>query len=222
MHPPSHSAAAESPRLRHDLALGHRLVAGADEAGRGCLAGPIVAAAVCLDLHALGAEGLEEIAALDDSKRLTPRRRAHLAGVVMRRARQVVVVSATSRSIDAHGLHATNIRIMRRALERLDPAPGIALVDGFRLGDDAPPHQRLVKGDATSAAVAAASVIAKEARDRLMKGPAAAAYPDYGFEGHVGYITAAHTAAVRAAGPSPIHRMSFRSSAYGEDMTLFD
>lgn len=216
------SATAASPRLQHDLALGHRLVAGADEAGRGCLAGPIVAAAVCLDLEALGSDGLDEIAALDDSKRLSPRRRAHLAGVVMRRAQQVVVVSATCRSIDADGLHATNIRIMRRALEALDPAPGIALVDGFHLGDDAPPHRRLVKGDATSAAVAAASVIAKEARDRLMRGPAAAAYPAYGFDGHVGYITAAHTAAVRAQGPSPIHRLSFRSSAYGEDMTLFD
>lgn len=211
-----------SPLLAHDMALGHPLVAGADEAGRGCLAGPIVAAAVCLDLLAIDGEGMAELAGLDDSKRLTRRRRAALVGVVMRRARQVVVVSASARSIDADGLHATNIRIMREALAALRPQPGVALVDGFHLGGDAPPHRKVIKGDATSAAIAAASVIAKEARDRLMRGPAAALYPGYGFEGHVGYITAAHTEAVRRLGPCPIHRRSFRSSAYGDDLTLFD
>ena len=207
--------------LDHDLALGHRLVAGADEAGRGCLAGPIVCAAVCFDVTGLDDEGRSEVAALEDSKRLTSRRRAVLADVVMRRARQVVVVSANARSIDAHGLHATNLRIMREALAALDPPPGIILVDGFHLGEAAPPHRRLVRGDATSAAVAAASVIAKEARDRLMRGPAAAAYPGYGFDRHVGYITAAHVAAVRTMGPTPLHRRSFRSRAYDDDMTLF-
>jgi len=212
----------ESPRLAHDLGLGHRVLAGADEAGRGCLAGPIVAAAVCFDLASLDDDGLRDIAALDDSKRLTARRRAHLAGVVMRRARQVVVVSASARAIDADGLHATNIRIMREAISAIAPAPDVALVDGFHLGDDAPPHRRVVKGDATSAAIAAASVIAKEARDRLMRGPAAMAYPEYGFDRHVGYITAAHTEAVRRLGPCPLHRRSFRSSAYGDDLTLFE
>ncbi|MGA0069469.1 MAG: ribonuclease HII [Miltoncostaeaceae bacterium] len=211
-----------SPLLAHDMSLGHPLVAGADEAGRGCLAGPIVAAAVCLDLLAIDGEGLAELAGLNDSKRLTPRRRAALVGVVMRRARQVVVISASARSIDADGLHATNIRIMREALAALSPEPGVALVDGFHLGDDAPAHRKVIKGDATSAAIAAASVIAKEARDRLMRGPAAALYPGYGFEGHVGYITAAHTDAVRQLGPCPLHRRSFRSSAYGDDLTLFD
>lgn len=211
-----------SPLLAHDMALGHPLVAGADEAGRGCLAGPIVAAAVCLDLLAIDGEGMAELAGLDDSKRLTPRRRAALVGVVMRRARQVVVISASARSIDADGLHATNIRIMREALAALRPQPGVALVDGFHLGDDAPPHRKVIKGDATSAAIAAASVIAKEARDRLMRGPAATLYPGYGFEGHVGYITAAHSDAVRQLGPCPLHRRSFRSSAYGDDLTLFE
>ena len=103
----------------------------------------------------------------------------------------------------------------------ISPAPGIALVDGFALGPDAPPHRRVVKGDATRAAIAAASVVAKEARDRLMRGPAAAAHPGYGFERHVGYITTAHTDAVRSLGPSPLHRLSFRSSAYGDPLTLF-
>jgi ribonuclease HII len=208
--------------LDHDMGLGHRLVAGADEAGRGCLAGPIVAAAVCLDVHGLSSAARAVLDGLDDSKRLSPRRRAALVGEVMRHAVQVVVVSASARSIDAHGLHATNISVMRRALAALDPAPGIALVDGFALGPDAPPHRRVVKGDATSAAIAAASVVAKQARDRLMQGPAAAAYPSYGFDRHVGYITAAHTAAVRLHGPCPIHRLSFRSSAYGDPLTLFE
>jgi len=208
--------------LDHDRALGHRLVAGADEAGRGCLAGPIVAAAVCLDVPGLGEVARAALEGLDDSKRLSPRRRAVLAGAVLRHARQVVVVSASARAIDARGLHATNLWVMRRALEGLDPPPDIALVDGFALGPDAPPHRTLVKGDATSAAIAAASVVAKEARDRLMRGPAALEYPVYGFDRHVGYITAAHTAAVRRHGPSPLHRMSFRSSAYGDPLTLFE
>jgi ribonuclease HII len=208
--------------LAHDLALGERFVAGADEAGRGCLAGPIVAAAVCLDLQRLGDDAVGDLARLDDSKRLTARRRAVLAGAVMRHAAQVVVVTAQARTIDADGLHATNVRIMRDALARLDPAPGIALVDGFDLGPGALAHRRVVKGDATSAAIAAASVIAKEARDRLMRGPAASAYPGYGFEGHVGYITAAHTHAVLNLGPSPLHRRSFRARAYGGDLTLFE
>ncbi len=213
---------AMSSLIAYDMSLGDPVVAGADEAGRGCLAGPIVAAAVCFDLRTLGAEGARALAPLDDSKRLTPRRRAALVGVVVRHARSVVVVSASARAIDADGLHATNIRIVREALAAISPAPGVALVDGFDLGPDAPPHRRLVKGDATSASVAAASVIAKEARDRLMRGPAAAAYPGYGFDQHVGYITAAHTEAVQRLGPCPLHRRSFRSRAYGDDLTLFE
>lgn len=208
--------------LDHDLAQGVRRIAGADEAGRGCLAGPLVAAAVCLDLVALSRSGHQALAALDDSKRLTPRRRAALVGVVMEHAEQVVVISCAPRTIDAEGLHRTNIAAMTRALRGITPAADLALVDGFSLGPDAPPHRKVIKGDATSAAIAAASVIAKESRDRLMRGPAAALYPEYGFDGHVGYITAAHTEAVRRLGPCPLHRRSFRSSAYGDDLTLFE
>ncbi|MSO44998.1 MAG: ribonuclease HII [Thermoleophilia bacterium] len=211
-----------SALLRHDSTLGVRRVAGVDEAGRGCLAGPIVAAAVCLDFAQLTPAALADLATLDDSKRLSRTVRAGLVGMVLRHAYQVVVVSASARSIDADGLHRTNLRIMCDCLAALDPVPDIAFVDGFSLGPDAPPHHPVVKGDATSAAIAAASVIAKETRDRLMRGPMATAYPGYGFEGHVGYITAAHTAAVRRLGPSPIHRRSFRSSAYGDGLTLFE
>ncbi len=207
--------------LAHDVGLGARWVAGADEAGRGCLAGPIVGAAVCLDLHGLRAEERDSLAGLRDSKALTARRRAILFAAVMRHAAQVAVVAASSRAIDRDGLHATNIRVLRDALAALDPVPDVCLVDGFRLSEDAPPHRAVVKGDATSAAIAAASIVAKETRDRLMRGPAAGAYPGYGFERHVGYITAVHSQAVRDLGPSAIHRLSFRSSAYGDHPTLF-
>jgi len=207
--------------LAHDIGLGARWVAGADEAGRGCLAGPIVGAAVCLDLVGLRAEGRDALAGLRDSKALTARRRAALFTVVVRHAAQVTVIAASSRAIDRDGLHATNIRVLRDALAALDPLPEVCLVDGFRLGEDAPPHRAVVKGDATSAAIAAASIVAKETRDRLMRGPVAGAYPGYGFERHVGYITAVHSQAVRDLGPSAIHRLSFRSSAYGDHPTLF-
>jgi len=207
--------------LAHDIGLGARRVAGADEAGRGCLAGPIVGAAVCLDLGGLRAEGRDALSGLRDSKALTARRRGLLHAAVMRHASQVAVVVASSQSIDRDGLHVTNIRVLRDALAALDPTPDVCLVDGFRLGGDAPAHQAVVKGDATSAAIAAASIVAKETRDRLMRGPVAGAYPGYGFERHVGYITAVHSRAVREMGPTGIHRLSFRSSAYGDHPTLF-
>lgn len=174
-----------------------------------------MAAAVCLDVRTLGAAARHDLARLDDSKRLSPRVRADLAGVVMRHAEQVVVVSACVPSIDRDGLHRTNVRLMADALRALDPAPDICLVDGFDLGPSAPAHQRMIRGDATSAAIAAASVVAKETRDRLMRGPAARAHPGYGFERHVGYITTVHRDAVRSLGPTALHRRSFRSSAYG-------
>jgi len=216
---------ARAPRpslLDHDFALGVPRVAGADEAGRGCLAGPLVAAAVCLDLRSMSSSARDALSGLDDSKRLTPRRRAALVGAVWAHAEQVVVISATPRTIDAEGLHRTNINAMIRALRGITPVADLALVDGFDLGTGAPPHRKVIKGDATSAAIAAASVIAKEARDRLMRGPAAARYPAYGFDGHVGYITASHKDAVRAYGPSPLHRLSFNSDAYGDRLTLFE
>ena len=211
-----------SPLLDHDLQLGVDRLVGADEAGRGCLAGPLVAAAVCLNLGSMSRAAMEALSGLNDSKRLSPRRRAALVGAVMMYAEQVVIISAPSRTIDAHGLHRTNISAMARAVRGIAPAPDLALVDGFDLGPDAPPHRRLVKGDATSAAIAAASVIAKETRDRLMRGPAASRYPQYGFDGHVGYITTAHKDAVRAHGPSPLHRLSFRTDAYGDEPSLLE
>jgi ribonuclease HII len=198
----------------HDRALGARRVAGADEAGRGCLAGPLVVAAVCLDLDGLSHRGRRSLGDLDDSKRLTPDVRARVADAILHHAEQVVVLVASPATIDRDGLHRTNLRLLARALAALQPCPSVCLVDGFRLGTSAPEHRAVIGGDRRSACIAAASVIAKTARDRLMAGPVAAAYPGFGFDQHVGYATPEHHAALRAEGLSPLHRRSFQSMAY--------
>lgn len=197
-----------------DRALGASRVAGADEAGRGCLAGPLVVASVCIDLGRLSRSQRLLLTDLDDSKRLAPPVRQRLAAAIARVADQVVVLSASSATIDRDGLHVTNLRLLRRSLELLDPVPDLCLVDGFSLGAAAVAHRAVVGGDRRSACIAAASVVAKAARDRLMTGPAAAAHPGYGFEQHVGYATTAHRAAIREAGPSRLHRRSFASPAF--------
>lgn len=200
----------------HDRALGVPRVAGVDEAGRGCLAGPLVVAAVCLDLGALRPSARRALGDLDDSKRLAPEVRERVAAAVMRHAEQVVVLMASPATIDRDGLHRTNLRLMREALARLAPCPGVCLVDGFRLGPSAPEHRAVVGGDGRSASIAAASVIAKTARDRLMAGPAAEAFPRFRFAEHVGYATPAHHEVLRREGLSPLHRRSFNSAAYPE------
>ena len=208
---------ARRPAVRlfaHDRSLGERRVAGTDEAGRGCLAGPLVVAAVCLDLEALTPRGRRSLGDLDDSKRLAPDVRERLAAAILRHAEQVAVLVASPATIDRDGLHRTNLRLLGEALAAIQPCPGICLVDGFRLGPAAPPHRAVVGGDGRSAAIAAASVIAKTTRDRLMAGPVAAAYPGFGFDQHVGYATPEHHAALRSAGLSPVHRRSFQSVAY--------
>jgi ribonuclease HII len=173
-----------------------------------------VVAAVCIDLEGLGVRGRRALGDLDDSKRLTPAVRERLAEAIMRHAEQVVVLLASHATVDRDGLHKTNLRLLARALAAVQPCPAICLVDGFRLGPAAPPHRAVVGGDHRSASIAAASVIAKTARDRLMAGPMADAYPAFGFERHVGYATPDHHAALRIRGLSPIHRRSFNSAAY--------
>jgi ribonuclease HII len=200
----------------HDRALGARRVAGVDEAGRGCLAGPLVVAAVCLDLGALTASGRRALGDLDDSKRLRPDVRARMADAVMRHAEQVVVLCASPATIDRDGLHRTNLRLLAGALAAITPCAEVSLVDGFRLGDAAPEHRQVIGGDHLSASIAAASVIAKTARDRLMAGPVARAYPAFGFSSHVGYATPDHRDALQLEGLTPLHRRSFQSAAYPE------
>lgn len=188
-------------------------VAGADEAGRGCLAGPLVAAAVCLDYAALGERDFEALDRLEDSKRLAPARREALYVEIMGRARQVVVVCCSAGTIDRVGLHRCNLGTLAAAVERLEPAPATVLIDGFALPSCRRPHQAVVGGDHRSAAIAAASIVAKVTRDRVMH-TLHRAYPQYGFDRHVGYATAGHQAAIVAHGVCELHRLSFNSVAY--------
>jgi ribonuclease HII len=209
-------AGGVSEKFAFDLAAAGRdvaAVAGADEAGRGCLAGPIAAAAVCLDYAALGEAGREALSGLDDSKRLTRERREALYEQIFRFSRQVVVVLFSPATIDRDGLHRCNLKGLARCLERLDPEPDVALVDGFRLPGCTRAHQAVVGGDRLSAAVAAASIVAKVTRDRVMRG-LHASYPQYGFDSHVGYATAVHQAAICEHGVCVLHRLSFQSVAY--------
>ncbi|MGK2931784.1 MAG: ribonuclease HII [Solirubrobacterales bacterium] len=200
----------------HDRELGANTVAGADEAGRGCLAGPIVAAGVILDRRCIEGFGDGLLQDLNDSKKMTAASRERLYPVIMRCATRVCVVMRSSRYIDANGLHVSNIEILGRALSGLGAGPDtVCLVDGFSLPDCEVAHRKLVKGDSTSAAVAAASVIAKVTRDRYMI-RAGLLYPEYGFEGHKGYASDDHRQAIVANGPTPIHRLSFDSAAYGD------
>ena len=205
------------PKLfRHDRSLGTRYVAGADEAGRGCLAGPLVAAAVLIDYERLSVSDRRALSGLHDSKQMTEDRRLEMYPCVLRAAARVSVVVRSAPGIDRRGLHVTNIEALSLALERLAPGEeAIALVDGFRLPRCAVPHRRVVKGDATSAAIAAASVIAKVTRDRYMR-EVAPRHPGWGFEEHVGYSTPEHRAAIEEIGISPLHRRSFQSVAYSQ------
>jgi ribonuclease HII len=186
------------------------MVAGADEAGRGSLAGPLVVAAVCLDLSSRLGRQLRE---LDDSKRLAEPLREELAAKVMRHAAAFSVVIVPACDIDRNGLHVSNLRALATALRELGDLPEVCLSDGFALGKTAPPHRAIKGGDGRSAAIAAASVIAKVTRDRYMRG-AHGRYPAYGFDRHVGYITPEHSAAVREHGVCPLHRRSFAARAY--------
>jgi ribonuclease HII len=199
----------------HDLEIADGAVAGTDEAGRGCLAGPIVAAAVLFDRECLESFGAGRLATLNDSKRMTAKARERLLPEILRCAVSVTVVMRSARYIDAHGLQVSNIECLAEALAGLDVTDGVTrLVDGFRLPDPAPEHLKLIKGDSKSAAVAAASVVAKVSRDRCME-RAGAAYPGYGFEGHKGYASESHREAIVSQGPCALHRMSFNSASYG-------
>jgi ribonuclease HII len=188
-------------------------VAGADEAGRGCLAGPLFAAAVLFDLERLTLADRRALARLNDSKQHTEARREELYPLVMRSAAKAVIVSRCVRGIDARGLHRTNLAALRQALMRVAPPDALCLVDGFRVPDFGIEQRAVVGGDSRSAAIAGASVLAKVARDRFMR-RAAARHPDWDFETNVGYSTPEHRAAIRANGISPLHRMSFASIAY--------
>ncbi len=201
------------PLFQFDRELGSRFVAGADEAGRGCLAGPLVAAAVLFDYERLGLREVRALSALNDSKQHTPAAREALFPVVLRTATRVAVVSRGARGIDERGLHVTNLAALRDALAQVAVDGCVCLSDGFPVGPTGYPQQAVVSGDARSAAIAAASIVAKVTRDRFMQ-RADARHPGWDFATHVGYATPEHRAAIARLGVSPLHRMSFQSIAY--------
>jgi ribonuclease HII len=196
-----------------DRSLERRWVAGADEAGRGCLAGPLVAAAVLLDLDRMGVAEVRALSALNDSKQHDEAAREALFPIVMRTAARVAVVSRCARGIDGRGLHRTNLAALRDALQRVARPGCICLVDGFSVPAFGYEQRAIVDGDATSASIAAASIVAKVTRDRFMH-RADERHPGWEFASHVGYSTPEHREAILRQGVSPLHRMSFQSTAY--------
>jgi ribonuclease HII len=199
--------------LGFDRKLGVRFVAGTDEAGRGSLAGPLVVAGVLLDYGTLRGARVRPLADLNDSKQVAVEEREALYEAVGACATAISVRVVPVGAIDRNGLHRSNLAAMRAVLHDLCPPAEACLVDGFRLGPSAPPHRAVVDGDARSAAIAAASIVAKVVRDRVMR-RLDALYPHYGFVSHVGYITPQHDEAVRSFGPSELHRRSFQAACY--------
>ncbi|MDT8448727.1 MAG: ribonuclease HII [Wenzhouxiangellaceae bacterium] len=183
------------------------LVAGVDEAGRGPLAGPVVAAAVVLDARA-------SIDGLADSKKLPAERREALARLIHARARCVGIGQCTAAEIDRLNILNATMLAMQRAVAMLDPPPHRVLIDGNRAPDFGAIAARpiaartIIGGDGLEPAISAASIVAKVRRDRLMR-DLHARYPEYGFDRHKGYATAAHLAALARLGPTPEHRRSF-------------
>lgn len=220
---PSPRSAPAKRLFAFDRALGNQLVAGADEVGRGCLAGPLVAAAVLLDYETLSLSQRRSLRDLGDSKQQSAEARERLHPLILSAASRVTIVSRCAAGIDARGLHRTNLDALADALRGVTKGitePVACLVDGFSLAGLELPHRAVVRGDATSAAIAAASIVAKVTRDRLMQ-DADRLHPGWNFSEHVGYSTPAHREAIARIGVSPIHRMSFQSVAYGQ-MTLAD
>ena len=188
-------------------------MAGADEAGRGCLAGPLVVAGVLFDLERIGPAEVRALGSLNDSKQQTPAGRAELYPVILRVAARVAVISRCAPGIDARGLHVTNLAALRDALSRVCREGCVCLSDGFPVAGLGHEQRAVIGGDAKSAAIAAASVIAKETRDRYMR-RADATHPGWEFAQHVGYATPEHRDAIERLGVSPLHRLSFQSAAY--------
>ncbi len=192
---------AEEAGARSD---GFRVVAGVDEVGRGCLAGPVYAGAVVLG-------DLRDLPGLDDSKALLPDVRVDLAGRIRRRSAAVAVGAASAAEIDALGIVPATHLAMRRALENLGEAgaaPDLVLTDAVTLPGLVVTQRAFVRGDARVACIAAASIVAKVERDRWMD-ELDRSWPVYGFASHRGYGTPEHLCALRRHGPSPQHRLTF-------------
>jgi ribonuclease HII len=190
---------------------GFEVVAGADEAGRGACAGPLVAAACVLPSGRRG-----RVPGLADSKLLTAAAHERVYAEVVDRALSWSVVVIPVGELDARGMHVTNLEALRRAVSALDPCPDYVLTDGFPVPGLTRPGLAVWKGDRVAACVAAASVLAKVTRDRMML-ELHERWPEYDFAGHKGYITDVHTAALERHGPCPEHRMRFVNVARARD-----
>ena len=187
---------------------GYKAVCGVDEAGRGPLAGPVCAAAVILP------EGYE-IPGLNDSKQLTDKKRRELYPVIMEEAIAYGISFVDEKTIDEVNILNATFMAMRDAISKLSVKPELALIDGNRLSDFGVEAEAIVKGDAKVASIAAASILAKVARDEYME-KMDEEYPEYGFAIHKGYGTKPHYAAITEHGMSPIHRKTFLKKFYGE------
>ena len=181
---------------------GYRQIAGIDEAGRGALAGPVIAAAVILPINC-GIEGLK------DSKQLTPKQRDRLYDEIYNVAMSVGIGSVDNRVVDALNVLEATLLAMRQAIEELSPAPDYLLVDGINFPATEIQGEAIKKGDSRSYSIAAASIIAKTTRDRRMIA-LDRTYPDYGFSQHKGYPTSQHRHAIAQFGASDIHRHTFK------------
>ncbi|MEK3867805.1 ribonuclease HII [Paenibacillus sp. FSL H7-0716] len=191
----------------------YRRIAGVDEVGRGCLFGDVVAAAVILP------EGLI-IDGVNDSKKLTAKKRDALFEIIMEQAIAIGVGYVDSRMIDEINIKQASRLAMKKAVEGLSHIPDYMLIDAEKV--DLPlPQQAIIKGDANSQSIAAASIIAKVTRDRLCEGVWEELYPDYGIAIHKGYATKLHREQITALGPTPMHRRSFIGKILAEQQTLF-
>ena len=192
-------------------AAGYEWICGVDEAGRGPLAGPVCAAAVILP------RGLD-IAGLDDSKKLSDRRRRELYDVITGAAAAYAIALVDQERIDEINILQETFRAMEEAVAKLSPQPDLALVDGNREPVLSMPCETIVGGDGKCASIAAASILAKVTRDRLME-ELDRQYPEYGFAVHKGYGTRRHYEALRQYGPCPIHRQSFLKKFYARQQS---
>ncbi len=190
---------------RHE---GKTLIAGVDEAGRGPLAGPVYAAAVILPHDCF-------IPDLNDSKKLSEKKREELYEIITKKAIAYSICSINEKRIDEINILNATFEAMNGAVNSLKVLPDYVLIDGNRIKGMSIPHETVVKGDSKSASIAAASILAKVSRDRYIS-EMAKTYPEYGFEKHKGYGTAAHTEAILKHGPSPIHRGTFLKKLLGE------
>ena len=201
----------DAPTLERERALwaeGHEVIAGLDEVGRGPLAGPVIAAAVVFPPGQLPIDGLR------DSKLLTPRQRERLASQVKAQAAAWTVGAASAKEVDRINIRRATALAMRRALMRLPFTPDFVLIDGTPLPELGSPHEAIVKGDRSCQSIAAASVLAKCLRDRLMT-ILARRHPQFTWETNKGYATAAHLRALDELGPTAHHRKTFSPLAQG-------